>query len=223
MEREGLVALGKLALRQKEHLVALRPVEGGRIMLETLYYPDEIREFDGLDVGGVEVSEPEMQMASALVQMLRAPFDPAAYHDAYRGALMAMITAKLEGRPGRRRHRAGPRHADRGPDGGAEGEHRGDAGAQDRRGRRGCRPARRGPDARPRAAPTRTSEACPLEGSRGGRGWGEARRVLRRRGQLVPRPATRGAKRVRDSGTLALTRGDVRAAGEACAHGGGTP
>ncbi|MSQ31119.1 MAG: hypothetical protein EXR64_03710 [Dehalococcoidia bacterium] len=43
------------------------------------------------------VSEPEMQMATALVQMLRAPFDPAVYHDAYREALMAMITAKLEG------------------------------------------------------------------------------------------------------------------------------
>ena len=97
MEQEGLVALGKLALRQKEHLVALRPMGAGRIMLETLFYPDEIREFDGIDVSDVEVSDAEMKMATALVEMLRESFDPTKYQDAYREALMAMITAKLEG------------------------------------------------------------------------------------------------------------------------------
>ena len=97
MEQEGLVALGKLALRQKEHLVALRPMGAGRIMLETLFYPDEIREFDGIDVSEVEVSDAEMKMATALVEMLRESFDPTKYQDAYREALMAMITAKLEG------------------------------------------------------------------------------------------------------------------------------
>ena len=96
MEDKGLIAIGKLALRQKEHLVALRPADG-RVMLETLYYPDEIRPFEGLDVSGVELSQQEVQMAHALVDMLHEPFDPTQYHDAYREALMAMITAKLEG------------------------------------------------------------------------------------------------------------------------------
>jgi len=92
-----LLAIGKVALRQKEHLCVLRPHDG-LILLETLYYPDEIREPDGsLDVEGIEVSEQEMDMAFALIDMLRKPFDPAEYKDQYREQLMAMITAKLEG------------------------------------------------------------------------------------------------------------------------------
>jgi len=97
MEEKDLLAIGKVALRQKEHLCALRPHDG-LILLETLYYPDEIREPDGtIDIEGVELSEGEMDMAYALIDMLRKPFDPAEYQDAYREQLMAMITAKLEG------------------------------------------------------------------------------------------------------------------------------
>jgi DNA end-binding protein Ku len=94
---KGLLAIGKVALRQKEHLCVLRPHDG-LILLETLYYPDEIRDPDGsIDVEGIEVSDQEMEMASALIDMLRKPFDPADYKDTYREQLMAMITAKLEG------------------------------------------------------------------------------------------------------------------------------
>ena len=96
MEHKGLIAIGTLALRQKEHLVALRPANG-RIMLETLYTPDEIRPFEGIDVADVPVSEQELQMAYALVDMLHEPFDPTQYRDAYREALMTMIATKLEG------------------------------------------------------------------------------------------------------------------------------
>ena len=97
LEEKGLLAIGKVALRQKEHLCVLRPHDG-LILLETLYYPDEIREPDGsIDVEGIEVSEQEMQMAEALIDMLRKPFDPAEYKDEYREQLMAMISAKLEG------------------------------------------------------------------------------------------------------------------------------
>ncbi|MGE3856613.1 MAG: Ku protein [Dehalococcoidia bacterium] len=96
LEAKGLVAIGKLALRQKEHLVVLRTVDD-RMMLETLFYPDEVRPFEGLDVSDVAVSEQELQMASALVDMLRQPFDPEQYHDEYRDALMNMISTKLEG------------------------------------------------------------------------------------------------------------------------------
>ncbi len=92
-----LLAIGKVALRKKEHLCVLRPHDG-LILLETLYYPDEIREPDGsIDVEGIEVSDQEMEMAFALIDILRKPFDPAEYQDAYREQLMAMITAKLEG------------------------------------------------------------------------------------------------------------------------------
>lgn len=96
MEEKDLIAIGKLAIRQKEHLCALRPHEDG-IVIETLYYPDEIRDLDIVDLSEIEVSEEEMKMAYALIDMLEKPFDPTEYHDEYRDALMDLIQAKLEG------------------------------------------------------------------------------------------------------------------------------
>ena len=96
MEERGLVALGKLAMRQKEQLVCLRP-SGGHLMIEVLYYPDEVRPYEGTDVSDVAVSKPELDMAFALIDMLHEPFDPSKYHDEYRDTLMSMIQAKLEG------------------------------------------------------------------------------------------------------------------------------
>jgi DNA end-binding protein Ku len=96
MEEKGLIAIGKLAIRQKEHLCALRPHEDG-IVIETLYYPDELRDLDTVDLSEVEVSDEEMKMAYALIDMLEKPFDPGEYNDEYRDALMELIQAKLEG------------------------------------------------------------------------------------------------------------------------------
>ncbi|MCY4616742.1 MAG: Ku protein, partial [Chloroflexi bacterium] len=106
LEAKGLVAVAQVAIRNKERLCALRAPTGeeddagqggGRILLETLYYPDEIRtaQLDPLDLE--EVSEEELQMAFTLIGMLEKPFAPEEYHDEYREALMAVINAKLEG------------------------------------------------------------------------------------------------------------------------------
>jgi DNA end-binding protein Ku len=96
MEEKGLVALGKLALRQKEHLVAIRP-QDGHLTAEMLLYPDEVRPFEGNDISDVDVSKSELEMAFALIDMLHEPFDPQQYTDEYRDTLLNMITTKLEG------------------------------------------------------------------------------------------------------------------------------
>lgn len=90
------VAIGKLAMRQKERLCALRPRDGG-IQLETLYYSDEVRQPE-FTLPEVEVSESELKVANALVDLLAEDFEPEKYKDEYRDAVMAMITAKLEGK-----------------------------------------------------------------------------------------------------------------------------
>ena len=95
MQAKGLIAVAKVAIRTKERLCALR-ARGDQLILETLYYPDEIRE-PGESFDVQEVSEQEMEMARALIEMLEAPFDPARYTDEYREALMTVINAKLEG------------------------------------------------------------------------------------------------------------------------------
>jgi DNA end-binding protein Ku len=96
MVEKNLIAIGQLALRQKEHLVAIRP-QDGHLTAELLLYPDEVRPYEGTDISGFEVSKPELDMAFRLIDMLQAPFDPGRYTDDYREALLAIITAKLEG------------------------------------------------------------------------------------------------------------------------------
>jgi DNA end-binding protein Ku len=97
LEEKGLAGLAKIAIRNKEQLCALRP-QDGTLVLETLYYPDEIRIEKGIEQSEMQVSEREMQMATALVDVLSDRFDPSKYHDEYRQALMELIEAKQKGR-----------------------------------------------------------------------------------------------------------------------------
>jgi len=96
MHQKQLIAIGKIAIREKEHLCALR-VFGDRLLLETLYFADEVRGYDGPELTEVAVSDSELAMAGTLIDMLHQPFEPEQYHDTYRDTLMALITAKLEG------------------------------------------------------------------------------------------------------------------------------
>lgn len=93
---KNVIAIGQIAVRNAESLCCLRAVDG-RIVLETLFYPDEIREAPEVKAEDVEVGEKELKMASSLIDMLQEPFDPAKYTDKYREALMEVIEAKLQG------------------------------------------------------------------------------------------------------------------------------
>ncbi|GAA2573031.1 non-homologous end joining protein Ku [Pseudonocardia hydrocarbonoxydans] len=97
--REALVdtdrmAVVKVALRQRESIALLR-VRGKAIVLQTMLWPDEVREpeFDILD-NDVELRPQELQMAASLVESLGADFDPSDFHDEYRDAVVAMIEQK---------------------------------------------------------------------------------------------------------------------------------
>jgi DNA end-binding protein Ku len=90
-------AVAKIALRNKESLCVLRPSETGTLMLETLYYPDEIRTQDLPAMPDVLVSQQELAMALSFVEMLEEPFEPKKYHDQYRTAMLDLIEAKRTG------------------------------------------------------------------------------------------------------------------------------
>jgi len=66
-------------------------------MLETLFYPDEIRVQDPVEKPDIKVSKKELQMAVSLIDLMIDKFDPEKYKDEYRGALSKIIEAKLEG------------------------------------------------------------------------------------------------------------------------------
>lgn len=99
MEGAGKVAVGKLALHAKEHLVVLRPYSR-MLVLETMNWPDEIRaaEFTVLD-GDPRIRPQELEMAKSLVESLSAEWRPEEYRDEYRDALLALIDEKVAGLP----------------------------------------------------------------------------------------------------------------------------
>jgi DNA end-binding protein Ku len=94
----GLRAIGKIVLRDREQLVALDPF-ASTMLLSTLYWPDEIRNVDEsqLPKDEAEVKPAERVMAEQLVAAMTTAFDPAAYHDEYREALLSIIEAKAAG------------------------------------------------------------------------------------------------------------------------------
>jgi len=91
-----LTALAKIAIRQKEHLCALR-AQDGVLVLETLLYADEIRQDSKPESADVSISDRELDLAYALVDAMEEPFEPEKYKDDYRSALMELIQAKLQG------------------------------------------------------------------------------------------------------------------------------
>jgi DNA end-binding protein Ku len=96
LEKKNVTGVASIAIRNKESLCALRPMDG-TLLLETLHYPDEIRERE-MTAPHVQVNERELAVAATLVDALAEPFDPSKYKDHYREALLELIEAKTEGR-----------------------------------------------------------------------------------------------------------------------------
>jgi DNA end-binding protein Ku len=95
LQQTDRMAVVKVALRQRETMAVLR-VRGKVICLQTLLWPDEIREADFpiLDTD-VTVRPQEAQMAASLVESLAADFDPSDFSDSYKEALESLIEAKV--------------------------------------------------------------------------------------------------------------------------------
>lgn len=96
LKDKNMVAIGTLALRNKERLCCLRTL-GGNLMVDMLLYPDEIRVDQEKEMPAVKVSKQELAMASSLIDIMAQDFHPEEYADNYREALMALIQAKLDG------------------------------------------------------------------------------------------------------------------------------
>jgi DNA end-binding protein Ku len=97
MSEDGRVAVAKVAIREKEHLATLR-FKDNVFLLETMYWPDEIRaaDFEEFDQE-VEVRPQEVQMARSLIENLTEEFRPEAFTDEYREALLGVVEKKVAG------------------------------------------------------------------------------------------------------------------------------
>ena len=95
LEQADRMAVVTVALRQRESMAVLR-VRGDVICMQTLLWPDEVREADfPILENEVQVKPQELAMASTLVDSLAADFDPSQYHDRYGAALHDLIEAKI--------------------------------------------------------------------------------------------------------------------------------
>ena len=102
------VAIGRVVMRAKERLVAIRPLDG-MLCVETMRYADEIvgaRQARGIPDEDVEVSERELAMATQLVESLAGDFEPEKYHDEYREQVLDAHRPEGRGRGDRRPARA---------------------------------------------------------------------------------------------------------------------
>ena len=97
MRKQNKVAVARWVSGNREHLVVLRPFEDG-LILHTMYYADEVRDFDAIDREDSEVRDKEIALAEMLISELSVDaFDPLQYKDEYRERLMDKIRAKSEG------------------------------------------------------------------------------------------------------------------------------
>jgi DNA end-binding protein Ku len=94
------VAIAKVVIRQKENLVAIRPMEGGVLGMSTMIFADEVVPPDRLDdlPDDIETKKQEVEMARMLIDSLASDFEPSKYEDTYREQVLAMIERKAEGK-----------------------------------------------------------------------------------------------------------------------------
>ncbi|WP_368654997.1 Ku protein [Ornithinibacillus sp. 4-3] len=91
----GKIGIAKMMIRSKEQLAVIR-VYKDAIVVETIHYPDEVRNVK--DVPNVpnkeSVMKKELDTAKMLIDQLTTEFEPEKYKDDYRTALMELIEAK---------------------------------------------------------------------------------------------------------------------------------
>ncbi|MDP2624390.1 MAG: Ku protein [Actinomycetota bacterium] len=97
LDDKDMVGLARVAIRDREYPATLRADEGVLVM-ETMFWPDEIREpaFEELE-GEVETRAEEVKMAQMIIDNLTTPFDPNDWIDVSREAVEELAQRKLEG------------------------------------------------------------------------------------------------------------------------------
>jgi len=99
MTQAGKVALAKFVLRGRENLVLVRSAQNG-LMLHTMYFADEVRNFDEISKGeSAKISGAETNLALRLIDELSSEqFNPEQYEDEYRQRVLNLVNTKAEGK-----------------------------------------------------------------------------------------------------------------------------
>ena len=100
MEKTGTVGIGRVVLRTRQYLAALK-VEGDALVLLLLRYHDQLKPLSKFDipkesVSAVGIKPKELEMATSLVESMTAEWDPTAYRDEYKEKVIARIEEKAK-------------------------------------------------------------------------------------------------------------------------------
>jgi DNA end-binding protein Ku len=96
LEQSRLAAVCSYIFHQREHLGCLRSRDGV-LLLEKLYFADEVRSHKDHKPGGQRIDRRELQMAQDLIDRMAGDFDISRYKDRYRQQLMGVIRKKARG------------------------------------------------------------------------------------------------------------------------------
>jgi DNA end-binding protein Ku len=100
MKDQYRVALARIVLTNREHVIAIEPLGKG-LLGTTLRYPYELRDegdyFD--DIKSPKISKDMVELASHILDTKAAHFDPSKFKDEYENALKALVRRKASGRP----------------------------------------------------------------------------------------------------------------------------
>jgi DNA end-binding protein Ku len=98
MAHTGKVAIGSFVMRDREHVVAIRP-SGDVLVLETLFYePDVVRQEDLEQIPKSEVGDRERRLAQQVIDAMVEPFKPERYRDEFSAKVEDLARRKVEGK-----------------------------------------------------------------------------------------------------------------------------
>jgi Ku protein len=100
MKDEERVALARVALTNREHVMAIEPLGKG-LLGTTLRYPYELRDEDDYfdDIKSPKITKDMVELAGHILQTKAAHFDPSKFKDEYENALKALVRRKASGKP----------------------------------------------------------------------------------------------------------------------------
>jgi Ku protein len=100
MKDQNRVALARIVLTNREHIIAIEPLGKG-LLGTTLRYPYELRDeaeyFD--DIRSPRISKDMIELASHILDTKAAHFDPSKFKDEYENALKSLVRRKAAGKP----------------------------------------------------------------------------------------------------------------------------
>jgi DNA end-binding protein Ku len=95
----GRIGIGKVVMREKQHLVGIESIEG-RLVLTMMRYADEVADVpDAAGVDKIAVPARELKLAASLIDALASDWEPEKYTDDYQKNLQQVIKGKLKGKP----------------------------------------------------------------------------------------------------------------------------